>query len=72
MLNENFKDMLSAFAEAQAEYLLVGAYAMAAHGCPRATADIGRPRWVSTATTRALQYDVPQVLLNPFSHRKLP
>lgn len=40
MLNENFKDMLSAFGEAEADYLLVGAYAMAAHGCPRATADI--------------------------------
>ncbi len=40
MLNQNFKDMLSAFGEAEAEYLLIGAYAMAAHGCPRATADI--------------------------------
>ena len=41
MLNENFRDMLSAFGEAGADYLLIGAYAMAAHGCPRATADIG-------------------------------
>ncbi len=40
MLNENFKDMFSAFGEAGADYLLVGAYAMAAHGSPRATADI--------------------------------
>lgn len=40
MLNENFRDMLSAFSEAGADYLLVGAYAMAAHGCPRATGDI--------------------------------
>ncbi|NNE00156.1 MAG: hypothetical protein HKN47_22785 [Pirellulaceae bacterium] len=40
MLNENFRDMLSAFGEAGAEYLLIGAYAMAAHGCPRATGDI--------------------------------
>ncbi len=40
MLNENFRDMLSAFGEAGADYLLIGAYAMAAHGCPRATADI--------------------------------
>jgi hypothetical protein len=40
MLNENFRDMLSALGEAGVEYLLVGAYAMAAHGCPRATADI--------------------------------
>jgi hypothetical protein len=40
MLNKNFTDMLSAFSEAGVEYLLVGAYAMAAHGCPRATGDI--------------------------------
>lgn len=32
--------MLSALNAAGAEYLLVGAYAMAAHGHPRATADI--------------------------------
>ena len=40
MLNQNFKDMLSAFADSGAEYLIVGAYAMAAHGCPRSTGDI--------------------------------
>jgi hypothetical protein len=51
MLNENFKDMLSAFGEAGAEYLLVGAYAMAAHGCPRATADIDF--WVRPTDTNA-------------------
>lgn len=40
MLNSNFKDMLNALHEAGADYLLIGAYAMAAHGCPRATGDI--------------------------------
>ncbi len=40
MLNPNFKDMLSALNDANAEYLVVGAYAMAAHGCPRSTGDI--------------------------------
>ena len=40
MLNPNFKDMLVALNDAEAEYLIVGAYAMAAHGCPRATGDI--------------------------------
>jgi hypothetical protein len=34
MLNENFRDMLTAFSEAGADYLLIGAYPMAAHGCP--------------------------------------
>ena len=32
--------MLGALNDAEAEYLVVGAYAMAAHGCPRATGDI--------------------------------
>lgn len=40
MLNPNFKDMLVALNDAGAQYLVVGAYAMAAHGCPRATGDI--------------------------------
>ena len=40
VLNPNFKDMLSALNDVGAEYLIVGAYAMAAHGCPRSTGDI--------------------------------
>jgi hypothetical protein len=40
MLNPDFRDILSAFNAARVEYLLVGAYAVAAHGLPRATGDI--------------------------------
>lgn len=40
MLNPDFRDMLSIFAEEAVEYLVVGAYAMAAHGVPRATGDL--------------------------------
>ncbi len=40
MLNEDYKDMLLALSEEKVRYLLVGAYAMAAHGYPRATMDI--------------------------------
>lgn len=40
MLNADYKDILSAFENAAVEYLLVGAYALAAHGYPRATGDI--------------------------------
>lgn len=32
--------MLVALNDAEADYLVVGAYAMAAHGCPRSTGDI--------------------------------
>ena len=40
MLNEDYKDMLLALSEEKVRFLLVGAYAMAAHGYPRATTDI--------------------------------
>ena len=40
MFNPDFKDMLSALSEARADFLLVGAYALAAHGHPRATGDL--------------------------------
>ncbi|HMB92064.1 MAG TPA: hypothetical protein VKP65_14525 [Rhodothermales bacterium] len=40
MLNPDYRDILSIFAEEQVEYLLVGAYALAAYGHPRATGDI--------------------------------
>ena len=40
MLNKDYKDMLQCLSDARAEYLLVGAYAMAVHGYPRATADM--------------------------------
>lgn len=40
MLNPDFRDMLSAFEGEGVEYLVVGAYALAAHGAPRATGDL--------------------------------
>ena len=40
MLNEDYKDMLLALSGEKAKYLLIGAYALAAHGFPRATMDI--------------------------------
>ncbi len=40
LFNPDFKDMLLALFEANVDYLLVGAYAVAAHGHPRATGDL--------------------------------
>jgi hypothetical protein len=40
MLNEDYRDILQSLADEQAKYLLVDAYALAAHGYPRATMDI--------------------------------
>ena len=40
MLNPDFRDMLSALSEHEVDYMVVGAYALAYHGLPRATGDI--------------------------------
>lgn len=40
MLNEDYKDILRALSDENVRFLLVGAYALAAHGYPRATMDI--------------------------------
>jgi len=40
MLEPDFRDMLSAFNDAHVEYLVVGAFALAGHGYPRATGDL--------------------------------
>lgn len=40
MLNKDYKEMLQCLADEKVKFLLVGAYALAAHGYPRATLDI--------------------------------
>lgn len=40
MLNQDYKDILSAFNAEKVDYLIVGAYALAVHGVPRATGDM--------------------------------
>jgi len=40
MLNNDYKEMLQCLAAERVKFLLVGAYALAAHGYPRATMDI--------------------------------
>lgn len=40
MLLPDFRDMLSEFLDSEIDFLLVGAYAMAAHGYPRSTGDM--------------------------------
>ena len=39
-MNRDFVEMLSALIEARAEFLVVGAHALAVHGVPRATGDL--------------------------------
>ena len=40
ILNEDYRDILRSFDDEGVEFLLVGAYAMAAHGYVRATMDM--------------------------------
>jgi hypothetical protein len=51
MLNPDYRDMLSALSEEDVDFLLVGAFAMAAHGLPRATGDIDI--WVRPSSENA-------------------
>jgi hypothetical protein len=51
LLNPDFRDILSEFLAADVEFVLVGAYALAVHGLPRATGDIDL--WVRTSPDNA-------------------
>ncbi|MGH7288780.1 MAG: nucleotidyl transferase AbiEii/AbiGii toxin family protein [Myxococcota bacterium] len=50
-MNPDFRDMLFALSGEGVEYLLVGAYALAVHGMPRATGDMDL--WVRPSTENA-------------------
>jgi predicted nucleotidyltransferase len=51
MLNPDFRDMLSCLNDEEVEFVVVGAYALAAHGLPRATGDIDI--WVKNSPVNA-------------------
>ena len=51
MLNEDYREMLQELSAGKVKYLLVGAYAMAVHGYPRATVDLDI--WVSPSPENA-------------------
>lgn len=50
-MNEDFRDFLLALTRAGAEFLVVGAHAMALHGIPRATGDLDI--WIRPDRTNA-------------------
>jgi hypothetical protein len=75
MLNKDYKEMLQLLLEEQVDFILVGAYALAAHGYPRATGDIDI--WVradeinSINIYRALERfgaPVDQITVNDFTN----
>ena len=51
MLNPDFRDMLLCLSDEEVEFIIVGAYALAAHGLPRATGDIDI--WVNSSARNA-------------------
>ena len=50
-MNRDFAEMLKALAAESVEFLVVGAYAVAGHGIPRATGDIDL--WVRSTPANA-------------------
>ena len=59
MLNKDYKEMLQCLSDEGVKYLVVGAYALAVHGFPRATKDIDFFVWANqenaTSLLRALK-----------------
>ena len=51
MLNKDYKEMLQLLLEERVDFILVGAYALGAHGYPRATGDIDI--WVKAEGTNS-------------------
>ena len=60
MLNEDYKDILRAFIDENVKFLLVGAYAMAAHGYLRGTEDIDL--WIEPSVANAMVVNSPMRL----------
>jgi hypothetical protein len=52
-MNQDFIDLLNAFADAEVRFLVVGAYALAVHGRPRATGDLDL--WVEPSAGNAVR-----------------
>jgi hypothetical protein len=50
-MNPDFLDLLRAFIAADVRFMIVGAYALGAHGRPRATGDLDV--WIEATTTNA-------------------
>lgn len=53
MLNDDYREMLQILSEEGVDFIIVGAYALAAHGYPRATGDIDV--WVNPDPANAVK-----------------
>jgi hypothetical protein len=55
-MNQDFVDLLRAFSAHDVRFLVVGAYALAVHGRPRATGELDL--WIDATTDNAILGDV--------------
>jgi predicted nucleotidyltransferase len=60
MLNSDYKDMLQCLSDHRVRFLLVGAYALAVHGYPRATKDIDFFVWATPENAVSLMNALTQ------------
>jgi len=60
MLNSDYKEMLQCLLDHQVRFLLVGAYALAVHGYPRATKDIDFFVWATPENAVSLMNALAQ------------
>lgn len=64
MLNADYKEMLQSLVDASVEFMLAGAYALAAHGYPRSTMDIvfgsslSAPQLVPHQPLQSIEFDL--------------
>jgi hypothetical protein len=54
MLNKDYREMLQCLSDEGVKFLVVGAYALAVHGFPRATKDIDFFVWANPENARSL------------------
>lgn len=54
MLNKDYREMLQCLSDEGVKFLVVGAYALAVHGYPRATKDIDFFVWANPENARSL------------------
>ena len=54
MLNEDYREMLKCLVDEKVKFLVVGAYALAVHGYPRATKDIDFFVWANPENATSL------------------
>jgi hypothetical protein len=60
MLNSDYRDMLQCLLDHRVRFLLVGAYALAVHGYPRATKDIDFFVWATPENAMSLMNALTQ------------